>query len=112
MKITVAGNAPQEFKDKLLARMTREAHILNMARANAAVQARVESEEMAAECVALGRNIADIVVHDDRDGFNHAPASHRFQATWGEPDLDCLHGDGPTPQAAMWDLIDATDVKP
>jgi hypothetical protein len=24
MKITIAGNAPQEFKDKLLARMTRD----------------------------------------------------------------------------------------
>lgn len=101
MKITVAGNVTPDFKEKLLAALTRE---------NAA--AKTESEEMAAECVALGRNIADIVIHDDRDGFNHAPASHRFQATWGEPDLDCLHGDGPTPQAAMWDLIDATDVKP
>ena len=70
-----------------------------------------EADEMAAECKALGRSIDDIVVHDDRKGFCIAPASHRFQATWGDPDLDCPHGDGPTPQAAMWDLIDFTEPK-
>ncbi len=76
------------------------------------VNAMTENEELEAACQALGRKLEDIKVYDDRNpknGFCLAPAALRFQATWGDPDLDCLTGSGPTPQAACWELVDYTD---
>ena len=71
--------------------------------------AMTEAEEMAAECLAIGRKVEDIKVHDDAEWTGMAPPFARFCATWGDPDLGCLNGSGATPEEAMWDLIAFSD---
>ena len=65
---------------------------------------QTEAEELAAAARAIGRDLADIAIADRHD----APRDMRYFATWGPYDLDCPTGSGPTEQAAMWELIDAT----
>jgi hypothetical protein len=69
-----------------------------------------EEAALDAACRAVSRRLEAVEIHDDRNhGFGHAPLSARYQATWGPVDLDCLTGSGPTPQAAMWDLLQVTE---
>lgn len=60
--------------------------------------------DLAAACAKLGRAITDIVVAGDE----RRPVSERYWATWSKYYLGVPVGIGPTPQAAMWDLVDTS----